>query len=242
MNVPLSTCNGVVPADAAAPVAARGARSYRPVRGFTLVEVLVATSLLALLALGLASAMRSMGQTETRLDQRLQAADEMRVATQFLRSVLGRVSVRRSSAPTQAGASVHLFAAAPDAVAWIGVMPARHGAGGRHFFRLGLEPVDGAMALVLRFVPWNGVALFPDWSGAQSRVLVARVARLQIEYGAEGPAGLAWQPTWTEPQKVPERVRLSIGLPAADWPPLTIALRPLPLGDGGRGGFVFGPE
>ena len=47
--------------------------------GFTLVEVLIALSLLAVLMLLLTGALRSAGQTETRVDQRLQQADELRI-------------------------------------------------------------------------------------------------------------------------------------------------------------------
>ena len=213
----------------------------KPGRGFTLVEVLVATALFSALLLALGTAMRGMAQTEERLDARLQSADEMRVAVQFLQATLGRVSIRRNAAPSQMGGSVHLFTGGTDAVAWVGVMPARHGAGGRHFFRLGLEPVAGQQALVLRFVTWNGMAVFPDWAGADSRVLVPRVVRFQLEYGEDGERTV-WQPLWAQPLRLPERIRLVIQVPAGDWPPLTIALRPLPMGDGGRGGFVLGPE
>lgn len=209
--------------------------------GFTLVEVLVATALFSALVLALGTAMRSLAQTEQRVDARLQAADELRVAVQFLQATLGRVSIRRQAAPVEAGGSVHLFTGGTDAVAWVGIMPARHGAGGKHFFRLGLEPVAGQQALVLRFVPWNGVARFPDWARADSRVLVPRVTRFQLEYGEDGERTL-WQPVWAQPLRLPERIRLGVEVPGGEWPALTIALRQLPMGDGGRGGFVLGPE
>ena len=59
--------------------------------GFTLIEVLVVISLLSLLMLAMGSALRTTAQTEERVDQRLQRTDEIRVASGFLRSVLGRV-------------------------------------------------------------------------------------------------------------------------------------------------------
>lgn len=214
----------------------------RPGRGFTLVEVLVATALLSLVLLALGSAMRSMAQTEQRLDARLKAADETRVAAQFLRATLGRVSNRRNAASTQPGASQYLFAGAPGAVAWLGIMPARHGAGGRHYFRLAAEAVDGRTALVLRFVPWNGAATFPDWARADSRVLLADLARFQVDYAEDGER-TTWHPQWAQPQRLPDRVRLTVASSSGgEWPPFIVALRQLPMGDGGRGGFSLGPE
>ena len=110
------------------------------VTGFTLVELLVAMALLSLLMLGMASALRSMAQTEERVDSRLAQTDEFRVATGFLDTVLGQVSVRKTTALLKEGESPYLFVGKPDEMAWVGIMPARHGVGGRTFFRLRLEP------------------------------------------------------------------------------------------------------
>ena len=71
--------------------------------GFTLVEVLIALSLLSLLMLVLTSAMRSLGQTEERIEQRVEVADNYRTAVNFLQDALGRVSARRFRS-TAAGA------------------------------------------------------------------------------------------------------------------------------------------
>jgi general secretion pathway protein J len=211
----------------------------RAARGFTLVEVLVAMTLLSLVMLALGAALRTMGQTEQRVDLRLQRSDEARVATQFLSSVLGRVSARKSAVPTAAGTSLYLFSGAPGAVAWIGVMPARHGAGGRYYFRLAPETLAGGQALVLRFVPWTPDSGFPDWSAAQSRVLAADVSSLSLSYA---DAMGTWADGWAQADKLPARVRLDLQTGAGRWPPLIVPMRTLPAADGGRGGFSLGPE
>ena len=217
----------------------RGARAHA---GFTLVEILVVMTLMSVIMLALGASMRTIAQTGERVDQRLQRADEMRVATNFLSSTLGRISARRSQAPTQVGTSLALFSAMPGAVMWVGVMPARYGAGGRYFFRLSLERQGDKADLVLRFAPWNGAAVFPNWAAAESRVLVPGVTRLDLEYAQSDGASLAWRSDWTDPQLLPGRIRVSIRTAAVEWPPVTIALRQLPASDNGRGGFSLGPE
>jgi general secretion pathway protein J len=216
--------------------------SRRRAAGFTLVEILVVMTLLSLLMLALGSAMRTIAQTEERVDTRLHRADEMRVAANFLSSTLGRISARRSQTPTQVGASLFLFSGLPGEVTWVGVMPARYGAGGRHFFRLGLEPTAQGSNLVIRFSPWNGVAEFPDWSQAQSRVMVENVTALGLEYSGEDVSSGAWLPTWIVPQRLPGRIRLSIRTAAVDWPQITVPMRQLPGSDSGMGGFTLGPS
>lgn len=220
----------------------RVSRSPRTSAGFTLVEILVVMTLLSVVMLALGAAMRTMAQTETRVDERLQHADEMRVAANFLSSSLSRISPRKSEVTTRVGSSLYLFVGAPDTVMWIGVMPARYGAGGRHFFRLGVEQVGAGRALVIRFAPWEGVAAFPDWSRASSRVLVPDVTTVLLEYGDDAEPGSSWLPQWAFADRLPTRIRLSIGTPRGDWPFLAFALRQLLAGDNGRGGFSLGPE
>ena len=217
-------------------------RRSRPSAGFTLVEILVVMTLMSVIMLALGGAMRTIAQTEERVDQRLRRADEMRVATSFLSSTLGRISPRKVQAPTQVGSSLVLFSAAPDAVMWVGVMPARYGAGGRYYFRLALERQRDAAALVIRFMPWSGAAVFPDWAAADSRVLVRDATGLLLEYAQDDGAMQSWRPAWPDPQTLPGRIRISLRTVAGAWPQIVIALRQLPAGDNGRGGFSLGPE
>ena len=74
-------------------------------RGFTLVELLVVMALLSLLMLGLVSALRTMAQTEERIDGRLAQADEFRVTTAFVQEILGQISIRRKRSFPELGAS-----------------------------------------------------------------------------------------------------------------------------------------
>ena len=60
------------------------AQSTRAARGFTLIEVLIALTLLSLLMLALTGAMRAMGQTSERVEQRIEAEDDYRIAQAFL--------------------------------------------------------------------------------------------------------------------------------------------------------------
>lgn len=208
--------------------------------GFTLVEVLVAISLLSVVMLGLGSALRTMAQAEQKIDDRLARADEMRMAAGFIRASLARVSLRRVTPPPPARPAV-LFAAGPEAVAWVGVMPARFGAGGRYFFRLALEPLQDGAALVVRFQPWADQPAFPDFSQAEARVLVRDVQRAQLRYLDTAVSPPAWLPGWTATDRVPERVLLDIETRLGAWPPLFLPLRALPASDpSNAGGASFG--
>lgn len=218
---------------------ARSAAPRSRLGGFTLVEILVVMSLLSVIMLALGSALRSIAQTESRIDERLERADEMRIATTFLRSTLERVSVRQVKPPPPATDAVQ-FATGANAVAWVGVMPARYGAGGRSFFRLGLEPNGADSALVIRFAPWTDAPQFPDWSRVESRVLVRNVTSLAVHFQDAQVSPPQWSLDWKPKDRLPDQLQLEIETARGGWPPLTFPMRPMPTGNPGLGVAVFG--
>lgn len=218
-------------------------------RGFTLLELLVVMVLLAMVMTGLISAMRTMAQTEAKVDQRLERLNELRTAHAFLAQTLGGVSGARVDAPGGIGKTEVPFKATADTVVWVGILPARPNVGGRYFFRLAVEPFDAGDALALRLAPCDANFTPPEWSTAERHLLASGVARLGIQaqgtppQGHEGqstwPAG--WQTGWPLADVLPEQLRLTFQDPTQsqgqEW---VFALRPLIQGDDSLGTVSFG--
>lgn len=220
-----------------------GAACQRSHAGFTLVELLVVLALSSVIMLALVAALRSVSRTEERTDVWLNRLDQRRVLFDVLPELLSRVSARRAETLGQNGRPVVLFDGRPDAVAWVGVMPAREGAGGRYFFRLALEPgqqhaLDSAQALVLRYQPFRFAGAMPDWAGADARVLVADARQLTLTYedGRLRPA--QWLGAWAVPDRLPDSVRLQVTTARDDVPALFVPLRVLPWGAASGGGVA----
>jgi general secretion pathway protein J len=191
--------------------------------------VLIALVLLSLLMLALTGAVSSMGQTEERVDARVTASDDYRLATDWLRDTLGLVS-QRLYINNQAGAppQIPFFDGGSDHVAWIGVLPARFDVGGRHYLRLAVE----SDALVLRYAPWTGAPTFSDWGSAQSLTLATPVSGLALRY--QDPATGNWSGTWPPPGLpvqtppsllLPSAVRIDLDGANPPWPMLVVAVR-----------------
>jgi general secretion pathway protein J len=220
--------------------------SGRRSAGFTLLEILVVMSLLSVVMLALGAALRTVARSEASIDRRLNRADEFRVAVSFLKGALGYVSARKMVVPAQVGGSPFLFAAGPEDVSWVGVMPARYGAGGRTFFRLAVEQTslngvsDSALAIRFAPLPLSGQPNFPDWSQAEVRVLVSGVSSFSIQYEDARTSPSVWSPDWSNIERLPERLVLSVQTTTGPWPQFVIPLRPLPWGSGSGGGFVIG--
>lgn len=218
----------------------RGKKPAKFGRGFTLVELLVVISLLSLVMLAMVSALRTTAQTEERVDQRLQRNDEMRVASDFLRGILGRISARKLVGPVAEGQSQFAFSGGERELTWVGIMPARYGAGGRYYFRLSMDAVPGGHALVVRFMPWVEDSLPLDWTGAQAHTLVANVAELTLQYEDAEAEPPVWTPRWLVADRLPQRVRVGIRTANGPWPDLVVAMRIAPGSDPVSSGAVFG--
>ncbi len=215
-------------------------RGHSPSRGFTLVEILVVISLLSVVMLALGAAFRTFAQTEVRLDRRLDATDEFRVATGFIRTTLNRISIRKPDpGPASADRKI-LFGADAQSVAWIGVMPARYGAGGLYYFRIAVENIDNENSLVIRFKPCADSTAFPNWGEAESRTLVSNITSFGIRYQDNRVAPDGWAAGWTRTDRPPDRMQILIQTAGADWPPIVVATRTLPGAGDRSSGFVIG--
>lgn len=226
--------------------AARG----RFAAGFTLIELLVVLSLMSLIMLAMGGALRGMGQTEQRLDQRLGRMDEFRVAVAFIQSVLGNVSARKAELVPASGKPAVMFEGQAQSISWVGVMPARDGAGGRYFFRLSVESSAGGLtgagghsgaggnALVLRYAPFELGVTTPNWSNGGEQVIVERVVGFDLEYEDRREPIPLWTPVWAVEDRLPDLVRISITTAQSAWPVMHVPLRILPQGTGGGSGVA----
>lgn len=214
--------------------------SRPPANGFTLVEILVVMSLLSLIVLGMGSALRTTAQTGERIDSKLLEADRMRVAYAFLQSTVGRTVAQRRQEPGALGQPPYFFEGGPSGMTWIGILPARHGAGGRHYFRLALGQAEGEHGLLLQFTPWNPALMQPDWAQAQARVLVPDVTDLRMQYVNSGVDDARWSVAWESPDSLPDRVLIQLTTATGAWPDLVIPMRTTPSGTAGSGEAVFG--
>jgi general secretion pathway protein J len=208
--------------------------------GFTLLELLVSMALLSLVMAGMLSVISSMAQAQDRVEQRLNATDELRVTAAFVEKALGRISTRRAARALAPDASPYQFIARPQELIWVGVMPARFGAGGRSYFRLALEGRANGPALVLRFAPWSGVGGEPDWGSAESFEVAHAVTSFAMAYEDAWQSAPQWVGTWHRQDSVPARVRIELNTQSGDWPVWIVPLRQLPASQIGANRFTLG--
>lgn len=182
--------------------------------GMTLVEVLIASSVFAMVMLALATAFSTFGKTYTKLSQETSAASRMREVDQFLRATM-----------RSALSSPGLFKGNASAVSWVAPIDRVGGAGGLQHVKL---VVNGSQ-LVLRFAPFSvgyDTQAEPSWGTAVPDVaLLEGLERGALSYKLYPDSG--WQ-AQSEPIEgagaqnsfVPWAVKLEWEAGGKVWPPI----------------------
>ncbi|MFZ5655062.1 MAG: prepilin-type N-terminal cleavage/methylation domain-containing protein [Pseudomonadota bacterium] len=193
----------------------------RRAAGFTLVEVVVATALLAAILAGLVSALVTFARTGERIERHTLASDDVRLVYAFLEQSLGPASARVRSRPDDS-AVVGWLQGTDAGLEWLGLMPARHGVGGLYHLRLAAERSGERARLMLYYLPYAGDDPPPDWSQAGAHVLLDGLTRLAIAYRAlDEPE---WRAEWLDAEVLPARVRIDLARDGIPWPPLIVPL------------------
>lgn len=187
--------------------------------GFTLIEVVVALVLLAVILTGLVSALVIFARTGERVDQRTLAGDDVRLVYAFLKQSLEPASPRVRTRPRDS-AAVSWLQGTDSELEWLGLMPARHGVGGLYHLRLATERSGDGVRLMLYYLPYAGDDPPPDWSLAGTHLLLEDVTGLEISYRALDEAD--WRGEWLEAQVLPARVRISLAQGGSAWPALIV--------------------
>ncbi|XKY23698.1 prepilin-type N-terminal cleavage/methylation domain-containing protein [Pseudomonas sp. JZ134] len=192
-------------------------------RGFTLLEVLLAISLLGILLALIGSALISANRTLARSEQYSARLDELRSTQNFLRRELQQalpLSIQRT--PTGQGM---VFIGEPQEMRFIATLPSHLG-GGIHIQTLRLAGDSRDQWLQVDFAKIVGNNRTESWGDPQR--LLRQVRNLRFSYSGLDQNGRPtdWLPRWPWPQHLPQRVRVDLTAdgPIA-WPPLQVAVR-----------------
>ena len=210
----------------------------RAQRGFTLVELLVALALLALLSMLLVGGLRIsrnavMGGEAA--SERLMGAD---LALGVIRRELEQadplpIGTDADSTPTDAAPAPRRIAFAGDAQGVVFIAPpgAFLALGGEDITWLAIEHAARGARIVLRFRPLDRARdRWPpalDAGTMQSVVLLDGVARAGLSYfGRADPKGdPQWWPAWRDAGTLPALIRLGVSSAGRTWPDLVVTPR-----------------
>ncbi|MFD0739093.1 prepilin-type N-terminal cleavage/methylation domain-containing protein [Lysobacter koreensis] len=204
-------------------------RARAQARGFTLIEVLLATVLLAAgLALAFATLVAST-RTAGRGEAIAAHSERMRAVEGFLRK---RLAATRPVpfGTDESSALPQRFIGEPDRVRFVADLPDYLGRGGPylHDFTIEDEGAGDGQRITLALTMVQAGALVEEREARAPEVLVdgLREARFRYRTHAEDGGLGDWQDRWETPEQLPLLVEVT--LTDADgraWPPLVVGLR-----------------
>ena len=199
-------------------------RARRRSSGFTLIEVLLATVLLAAgLALGFAT-VRAAGASAQRGEAIAERNERIRAVSEFLRRRIGGMQGLVFELDPESGES-RRFAGEAELMRFVADLPDYLGRGGPHLHALGVARDGDGFALQVDF---RMVLAGETIEGSRARPpepLADGLRSVEFAYRGPGKDGkpAPWLYEWEHPEALPAQVRVRIVDAQGAWPDLVVA-------------------
>jgi general secretion pathway protein J len=193
--------------------------------GFTLIEVLGAMALLALLLLGVYSGVRTATHTVQVGTAKIEQLDEVRSAQQFLRRELAQ-AMAQTIAHDDSGNNIY-FVGSDNEMRFVAPLPGYLGKMGPQLIQIKLVPGDKSERLEasLAILPPDGSAPKPL---GDPQVLVDGIIGGGFSYRGVNQQGqpMDWQSDWKYSNNMPNVVTIKLALEnGREWPLMSAPLR-----------------
>lgn len=200
--------------------------------GFTLLELMIALTLLGLLSAVLFGSLRLAGRSTDSGEAKAEAAASMRLAQDFLRTNLEAQHPLRMRKIDEWPL---LFRGGRNELRYASDLPPRVAGGGIWFYRLAVKNDDARSPLTLeRVVPDLAADAPPEFANADRSVLADGIAELTLGYFGRDPDAAAsvaptWRDHWDDPQRLPLMIRVDVTpKQGSPWPTLYVTPREAP--------------
>jgi general secretion pathway protein J len=207
---------------------------HRSARGFTMIELMIALVLLALMSAVLFGSLNLAGRSSEAGNAKAESSSGMRLAAEFLRTQLAAQHPLRMHKVAEFPL---LFGGDAEQLRYAAPLPGRVGLGGVWYYRLKLANVPGREkpSLILeRMIPDVGALDKPEFADAEHSVLADDIKEIKFGYygintGSSLDEAPTWRDQWDDPQLLPQLIRVDVTpQKGSPWPTLVIAPREAP--------------
>ena len=202
-----------------------------PSQGFTLIEVLLALTLLALLMVGAFAGVHTATRAVDSGEKLIDRTNKLRVAQEFLRRELSQSLALVIEQDPTTGEAI-LFEGDGETLRFVAPMPGYLGRGGPYVQQLSFERHEGDLRLLFRHAMHNGYKADEEPLEDPELVpvvLLERIANARFEYRALDDTGKLddWTDEWDKRGRMPLMVRISVEFEEDArqvWPEMVVPL------------------
>ena len=212
----------------------RSGRRARAVAGFTLIEILVATVLLAAaMTLGFAT-LRAASAAATRGEALAARNERMRAVEGFLRKRIASALPIAFDMNESTGAPLR-FVGEPDRIRFVAYLPAYLGRGGPHLHDITVVDAGEGLRLQAEFAVVLSNEINAERDPRPPELLADGLREVKLRYRALDAQNRIgdWEERWEQGDRMPLQVKIEIVDGRGDrWPPMVVSL-PQAAGFGG---------
>ena len=187
--------------------------------GFTLVEVLLAITLLTLILSATVSALRTFGNTQSSLERVISRVDEIRAVSTFLRNAFSATVIAEMSPMTLGPGDIsgldggYFRMKGGSEVEWRSTAMFGEDYGGSYFFRV--FAIDNQLLLQWQLADARNPT---DWQDKPSRVLIENLENFRSSCWSSVNGN--WRDVWNDSSNIPDKVKFVIRSSGRYWPDL----------------------
>ncbi len=207
-------------------------------KGFTLIEMLIAVSLLGIMVVLLFASLRIAADSWNSGEAKVSEVNKKAVVYQFFKRHLTNArplpTLTNAQQANQQEPPKLAFQGLPQGIAFVSALPAASARKGLQIFNVGLDP-QNASILKVALTPYRQTDA--DAAADEPTVLLEDLKHFRISYfgttEVNGEPGSGWQEQWQEASTLPKLVKISIGLEDGSfWPDMIFSLKITGQGNG----------
>lgn len=195
-------------------------------KGFTLIEVLIAMTLLSIMVVLLFASLKICAQSWEQGERKITDVNEVAVVYNFFQQHLpAALPVWNDFAKEKLPALS--FQGTSQALQFVSVFPASAGRSGMQLFSIALQQEQGEQLIKVVLAPFFPVTEGEQWHQEEA-VLLRHVNRFELSYFGPTPdmGENSWQNQWQDRTGQPLLVKISLGTEnGIYWPDMIIALK-----------------
>ena len=200
--------------------------AYRPQNGFTLIEMLIAMTLLSMMVVLLFSSLKVAAESWNAGEDKIIAVNRKAVVYQFFKRQFAGIRPVMAATQQQAvdgGIQTPAFQGQRQVVSFVGSLPASALRKGLHIFDIAASPTDPS-TLMVALTPYIQTEPTPP----EKVVLLEHIKAFEFAYfGGKGDGGAAvWESEWMGIGVLPQLIKVSIRLDDDSfWPDMVFPVR-----------------